>query len=374
MFALRLPKPNAGSQSAQARVQGRAVPGSPRQGFGRPRGRRAFLGVDIDATAVKLVELSRPPAPSAGAHAPRRCGMEPLPPGAVETAAAGATVNDPDAVGEAIRRLRARIGTKARPAALAVPHAAAVRKTLRLDAGIGDDELEVEVALEAERHLPFPPEETALDFEPSHLCLDDPALVEVDVVACRLSHVRQREAAAAAGGLKAVVVEVDTMALARAARRLRAESSADAGADAPLLLAVLAATTTTVLAVNDDAVTFARQEPAEASRTTGEAGATAEVLVRQLARLLHLGFAVRGVDAPTRLMLLGDRAATPGLAALAAERLGLAVQVVDPLPESPAGPTAHASSGDGPGLVTAYGLALRGWTAGRSSDVAGAAQ
>lgn len=202
-------------------------------GFRRPR--RAFVGVDIGATAVKLVELSHRNAATSAFHL-RTWGIEPLPQGIVEAASAGANISDPNAVGEAIRRLRTRVGAKARGAALAVPDAAAVTKTLRMDAGLTDEELEVEVALEAERHMPFPPDETALDFELSQLCLDDPALVEVDVVACHVEQVRRREAAAAAGGLKAEFVEVETAALARAGQWLdagRSVAPADPGPSSP---------------------------------------------------------------------------------------------------------------------------------------------
>ena len=316
------------------------------------RPRRSFVGVDIGATAVKLVELSHR-ASAQTLHA-RTWGIEPLPPGAVEAANANANISDPSAVGEAIRRLRARVGAKARSAALAVPHSAAVTKTLRMDAGLTDEELEVEVALEAERHLPFPPDETALDFELSQLCLDDPALVEVEVVACHLDQVRQREAAAAAGGLKTAFVEVETAALARAAHWLdagRGDAPLEAGPPPPVLLAALGECATTLLAIAGEELVFARQEPLAA---TADAAATADELVREVGRLARLALTAPGVAGAARLLLAGERADTSGLAALAAERLGLAVEL--------ALPTA-AFDDAGPALLTAWGLARRGWPA-----------
>ncbi len=319
------------------------------------RPRRSFVGVDIGATAVKLVELSH--RASAKTPQARTWGIEPLPPGAVEAANANANISDPGTVGEAIRRLRARVGAKARGAALAVPHSAAVTKTLRLDAGLTDEELEVEVALEAERHLPFPPDETALDFELSQLCLDDPALVEVEVVACHLDQVRQREAAAAAGGLKAAFVEVETAALARAAHCLDAGRGA-----APLLVATLGECATTLLAVAGEDVVFVRQEPLAA---TAGAAATADELVREVARLARLALTAPGVAGAARLLLAGERADTPGLAALAGERLGLAVELALPTAalDCEAEPRKPPLDDAGPALLTAWGLARRGWPA-----------
>ena len=437
---MRLPKRNSSSQLRGPRRNG-TTGGFHRLalGLGGHAGRRVFAGVDIGCGAVKLVELSRP-VPSAQTLHARTWGVEPLPPGAVETANAGANISDPGAVGEAIRRLRARIGAKARSAALAVPYSIAVTKTLRMDAGLTDEEMEVEVALEAERQMPFPAEEMALDFEPAQLCLDDPALVEVDVVACHLEQVRQREAAAAAGGLKAAVVELDTTALARAAHWLCPPS---AGAP-PLFVAALGAHTTTLLATNGEEVVFARQEPSAgvreglaprmkkpsagaareragreglaprmeepsagvreglaprmkepsagaargravreglapakepwrdaapsanetlASELPDAPSAAVEGLVQEIARLTHLGANAPGVAAPARLLLVGARAGTPGLAALAAQRLGLVVNVADPAAQLGADMPNPPLDGASPQLMTACGLAQRGWMA-----------
>lgn len=320
--------------------------------------RRVFAGVDIGTSAIKLVELSRPAAPAKTLRA-RTWGVEPLPPGAVETAHTGANISDPGAVGEAIRRLRSRLGAKARVAALAVPHSVAVTKTLRMDAGCTDEEMEVEVAVEAERHIPFPPDETALDFEPSRLCLDDPALVEVDVVACHLDQVRQREAAASAGGLCAAVVELDTTALARAAHWLRPRR---AGAE-PMFVAALGARATTVLVIDGEEVIFARREPFANELPNFPPAAVAEELVREIGRLTHLAASVPSVGEPARLLLVGGRAGTPGLAALAAQRLDLAVDLADPAIPLGDGPRQPPRDDAGPQLLTACGLALRGWTA-----------
>ena len=336
------------------------------------RPRRAFVGIDIGTTAVKLVELSH--SASANTLQARAWGIEPLPPSAVDAANANANISDPSAVGEAIRRLRARVGAKARSAALAVPHSAAVTKTLRMDAGLTDEELEVEVALEAERHLPFPPDETALDFELSHLCLDDPALVEVDVVACHVDQVRRREAAAAAGGLKAAFVEVETAALARAAHSLEAVRRAappEGGLPSPLLLALLGERATTLLAIAGEEVVFARQEPfATELPSVSTTPAPVEELVREVAQLARLALAALGVAGAARLLLAGERADTPGLAPLAAERLGLQVELADPTaaPDCAVARRKPPLDDAGPALLTAWGLARRGWPAFVAAD------
>ncbi len=78
------------------------------------------------------------------------------------------------------------------------------------------------------------------------------------MVGCRSEHARARQAAAAAGGLKATALEVETTALARAAALAP-----------PALLAVvdLGDTKATLLAIEGGALLFARQEPFDAHQT-----------------------------------------------------------------------------------------------------------
>ena len=113
--------------------------------FSRKSG--SLLGVDIGATAVALVELS---------HVHGSCRLDAW---AVEALPDGATaaenISDAAAVGATIRRAAKRAGCRARRAAFAVPSSVAVTKTIDMDASLGDRELEVEVVLEADRHLPF---------------------------------------------------------------------------------------------------------------------------------------------------------------------------------------------------------------------------
>lgn len=313
--------------------------------------RRGALGIDIGTTAVKLVELSplRSGAAQGRRHSLLACGAEPLPPGIVSSKEAN--IRDPDAVGDAVARLCGRVGAKARAAILAIPHSAAVMKTLRMDATLTNEEMDDEVALQAARLFPFPPEETALDFEPAQLCADDPGLVEVTVVGCRASQVRERQTVAGRAGLSVRVVEVDMMALARAA--------APAG-DATLGVVELGAHAATLLARDAGGVPRMRQEPFDRYHA---AQPPATALVDTIVRLLRLFAASQGGAAapPARLLLAGGRAATPALADLAAERLELPVAVADPFADMAIAPDFLAAArADSALLATACGLARRG--------------
>ena len=356
---LRPPKPFASSRRVKAARSPRLL----RQALAGCW-RRGALGIDIGTTAVKLVELS-PPRPAADngpghRHSLLACGVEPLPAGVVSSGEAN--IRDPAAVGDAIARLRARVGAKARAAVLAVPHAAAVVKTLRVDATLTDEEMDDEVALEAARLFPFPPEETALDFEPAQLCADDPSLVEVAVVGCRAAQVRERQAVAGHAGLAAKVVELDVTALARAAAP---------AADASLGVVDLGTRAATLVALDAGGAPWARQEPLDGHH----AGApSAAALVATIARLLRLFAASQNGAAatPRHLLLAGGRAGTPALAELAAERLELPVSLADPFADMAiAADSLDPARTHATALATACGLALRGVARGHQLPATG---
>ncbi len=322
----------------------------------------SLLGLDIGSSAVKLVELSHS---SAGyrlaAHA-----VEALPRGAV----VGGNISDTKAVGETLKRLTRRAGAKARMAAVAAAPAAVVVRTLAMDASLTDAELEVEVALETDRHVPYALDEAAVDFEPLHLAADDPALVEVLVAACRLEYVQNLEAAVALGGLRVGVVDVETHALQRAVERLRPGLEARDDPGAPLAIVDLGAATSTLVVLERGQVAFTREEPFDGGRWLREqppgiaieaAAPLGEDLLRLISRLLRLFLSTTHHDGVERLLLAGGLASTPGLAELAAERLGMAVEIVDPFAGMilAAGVDAAALARDAPALTTACGLALR---------------
>ncbi len=317
----------------------------------------SVLGLDIGSTAVGLVELSR----SASGYRVDGYALVPLPPGA----ATASNISDANAIGEAIRRAIEHAGCKAKKAALAVPGSAAITKVIAMDASLTDDELEATITVEADRHLPFQADQVAFDFEPLHLSASDPSQVDVLLAACRRQHVERLEEVAAHGGLQAAVVDIEPFCLARAAQLLRAE-----GEEAPLALAAIAATTTSLLVVARDAAIFTREEPfaAERLRANANGGSSGgEELLRLLSRLLRLFLSRHPETPPQRLLLAGSGASSVGLAESAAERLHLATEVANPFADMALAKRvdANALERDAPMLMTACGLAMRSFDATR---------
>ena len=302
----------------------------------------SLLAVDIGAAAVKLVQLAN----RQGQCLLTACALEPLPRNAVS----GGNVNDPDAVGEAIARVAKRAKCKAKRAALAVPAAAVATRTIAVDAALSDNEIEVEVALEARQQLPFGDQELALDFEVLQLSAADPSRLDVAVTACRLDAVRQREAALCRAGLSAVLVDVESHCL----QRLVAAQSAPGEA---VTVVDVGCSSVKLLTVRDDGAAFAHTEPVGLAGSQG--GADRDALLQILVR--SMGMAASAP--PTgRLALAGGGARAPGLAAHAEQVLGMPAAVLRPFAtmRHSANVDAALLADGAPAMATACGLALRG--------------
>ena len=320
-----------------------------------PRSRRRWLGLDIGSTAVRVVELSR----RRRTYRVEACAVEPVPPGSV----VAGNISDARAVGEAIRQACRRSGAKAKNVSVGVANSAVITKTIEMDAGLSDDEMESEIAQVANRHIPFPIDDVAIDFEPMHRLPRDPAKVEVMLAACRMEHVARRREAIEQGGLTVRVVDVESHALHRAVEYLAPD-------EVPVALADVGATRSTLLLVAGEESIFVREEPFDASalrRTDARSRTAREDLLRLLERLLRLVVLASPFEQVDRLLLAGSTASSPGLADDAAQRLGMPVEVADPFAGMAFSKHAdHALVAEhAPALLMACGLALRGFAEGR---------
>ncbi len=172
-----------------------------------------MLGLDISSSSIKLVELDQN---KAGGWVLTRCAIEPLERGWVSDG----NVEKFDEVADALRRLVKKSGTKAKHAALALPPSAVITKKINLPGGMNDQELEVQVAAEANQYIPFSLDEVSLDF-----CVIGPSAtsqgdVEVMIAASRREKVQDRQGLAEAAGLKPTVIDVDSYASRLSAGRL----------------------------------------------------------------------------------------------------------------------------------------------------------
>jgi type IV pilus assembly protein PilM len=340
-----------------------------------------LLGIDISSTSVKLLELSR----SGNRYRVEAYAVEPLPANAVVEK----NIAELEGVGQALSRLLLKAKTGVRNVAVAVAGSAVITKTIEMDAGLSDDEMENQLKLEADQYIPYPLEEVAIDFEVQGYSARNPERVEVLLAACRKENVEVREAALALAGLTARVVDVEAYALERSFGLLAAQL---AGSQERLTVAVvdIGATMTTLSVLHDGRIIYTREQlfggrqlTEEIQRRYGlsmeEAGLAkkqgglpddyvSEVLqpfkdavVQQVSRSLQFFFASGQYNAVDYILLAGGTASVSGLDRLIEQCLGTPTQVVNPFADMTLGSKVNAGAlaNDAPALMIACGLALR---------------
>ena len=311
-----------------------------------------YVGIDIGSHAIKVVELSR----AHGAFRLDAYAIEALAPLCTEDQ----TGADPKSVAQTLSRALEGAGVVAREAVVAVSDTQVIGKTFEVQAGLSQEELELHVWLEAEQYLPYALEDAALDFEVQDGLSLNPGQVSVLLVACRQETLAWYQALLSCAGLKARVIDVQTHALARAAlwmpgpaQPLQASSS----------VAVLEfATDTSLLSiVQQGRVTHSRE-------LLFGSGEPCDEIFRALA-VQHLRggleqLAGYGSNGPVAsIMLAGTGASRPGLDQWVEAQLGMPACVANPFAFMDLDPllAPEAVFCDAPLLLTAFGLALRGF-------------
>lgn len=104
-----------------------------------------LLGIDISSTSVKLLELSR----SGTRYKVESYAVEPLPANAVVEK----NIAELEGVGQALSRVLIKAKTNVKIVAVAVAGSAVITKTIEMDAGLSDDDMENQLKL-ADQYIP----------------------------------------------------------------------------------------------------------------------------------------------------------------------------------------------------------------------------
>ena len=341
-----------------------------------------MLGLDISSSSVKLVELGRD---KAGNLVLERCAIELLDRGWVTDG----NIEKFDEVAEAIRRLIKKSGAKTKNVAMALPPSAVITKKIVLPGGLSDQELEIQVEVEANQYIPFPLDEVSLDFcvvGPSATSVGD---VEVLIAASRKEKVQDIQGLAEAAGLKPVIVDVESYASRLAANRL-IEHLPDHGAGAIVALFEVGALNTSMQVIRNDEVLYDRDqafggaqltqlivrqygfsmEEAESKKRSGELPEDYETsvlrpfvesMVHEIGRALQFFFTSTPHNKVDYIMLAGGSAALPGLTAAVSEHTSFPCSLVDPFEGMDIGSDVRLKkmTREAPSYLTSCGLALR---------------
>jgi type IV pilus assembly protein PilM len=345
----------------------------------------SLLGLDISATAVKLLEFSQ----SGGRFRVESYSVVPLPPHAVVEK----SIADVESVGAAINRAVKRAGTRTKLAAVAVAGSAVITKVINMPANLSEDEMEAQIELEADQYIPYPLDEVNMDFQilgPSESSESDASeTVEVLLAASRSENVDVRMAACELGGLTAKVVDVEAYAM-EGAYRLIAPQLADGGEGLTVAILDVGATMTTLNVIHDFKMIYTREQvfggkqlTEEIQRRYGlsyeEAGLAKkqgglpdnyvpevlqpfkDAMTQQVSRSLQFFFSSSQYNSVDHVVLAGGCSSIAGIDELIEDKLGVSTTVANPFANMSLSSKIKAQqlNADAPALMISCGLALR---------------
>ena len=344
--------------------------------------RRKLLGVDIGSASVKVLELSG----RNGSYCVESYALEALAP----NVPVDGNSSEFGGVVEAINRARVRSGSRVSRAALAVGGPSVIARTVALDASLSDADMLARITADAERYIPYPLDEVAIDFEVRGLSEQQPEQAEVLLTACRRDDIDRLCRALRTARLEPAVVEPEAQAVERVFELLEPGFERQAG-ELVVAVADIGATTATLWVLVDGRVVFSRgqplterrpasaarerppRRPAEAAGAGGHGGRQeesagsprwpcGEELARHLSRSLRLFFSSTHYTDVDRILLVGGAAAALGLPDALQNSLQAPAAVGDPFAGMAlsAGVDAEELASDAPALALCCGLAMRG--------------
>lgn len=340
-----------------------------------------LLGIDISSTSVKLIEIGK----NGDRYRVEGYSVEPLPANTVVEK----NINDVEAVGEAIKQVVKKSRTSLKFGAVAVAGAAVITKTIQMNSGLSDTEMENQIQVEADQYIPYPLDEVSIDFEVEGASEQNPDQVDVLLAACRKENVELREDALEIGGLTAKIVDVEAYALERAFQLIAGQLDLDADEQTVAVVDV-GATMTTLSVLSDGKTIYTREQlfggkqlTEEIQRryglSTEEAGLAKkqgglpddyerevlspfkEAFVKQVERSLQFFFSSSQYNEVDYVILAGGAASTPGICDDVQEAVGTPTIIANPFADMALSSRVNASalSNDAPSLMIACGLAMR---------------
>ena len=176
--------------------------------FGLLAKKKDLIGVDIGSSSVKLVQLWQ----SKGAYRLLNVGIAPLPPEAI----VDNSLMDTAAVADAVRNLVASLGIKTRGAACSISGNAVIIRKIVVPL-MSEDELEEQIAWEAEQYIPFDINDVNVDFRILGPDAVDPQKMQVLLVASKKDVISDYANVLTEAGCDLVVMDVDVFAVQNAA-------------------------------------------------------------------------------------------------------------------------------------------------------------
>jgi len=340
-----------------------------------------LLGIDITATAIKLLELSK----SGSKYRIESYSVEPLPANSVVEK----NIADTDAVGEAIGKAVKKSGTRIRDGAAAVSGSAVITKIITMPAELSDEDMESQIQLEADQYIPFPLEEVSMDFEVLGPTEGSEDQVDVLLAASRSENVDLRIASLEVGGLQAKIVDVEAFALENAVTMM-VQNLFGGGEGQIIAVADVGSAVTTFSVMDNLKIVYSREQAFGGAQLTEDIQRRyglsyeeavlakkqgglpdnygpevlepfTESMAQQISRSQQFFFSSSSITRIDHLILAGGCASIEGISEIVEAEVGIPTVIANPFANMSLSSkvSAQALSNDAPSLMISCGLALR---------------
>lgn len=348
------------------------------------RKRSPVLGIDISPASVKVLELSA----SHTGYRVEGYAIEAMPADAMQDK----EIKNTEGVGMAIERAVKRARTHIKEAAVALSGSSVISKVIQMNANFDENELSEQLALEAERYIPFPLQEVNMDFQILGRNAKNSDLNDVLLAATRSDSLDTIVEALSIGGLTAKVVDIEAYAIERA-MGLIADQLPTMGHQQTIVVADIGANQTAFNVLHDRKTVYTREqnfggkqlveeiqrrynlsyEEAMIARKQGGLPEDyqsevlepfEEALSQQINRSLQFFFSSTSYTEIDYLVLAGASAILPGLVERLERKVNAPTMIADPFSHMEMASRVNLGlfKEDAPALLISCGLALRSFT------------
>ena len=340
-----------------------------------------MVGIDIGSHSIKAVLLSQ----GDSGYILENIAIEAMPRGAI----VDREIQDIDAVGKVVAKIRKKISSSVNQAVAAVSGQTVITKIIYMDVALNEQELASQIEIEADSLIPYPLDEVSLDFESLDINESDPSKINVLLSAARTESVEARVAALEAGGFNTKVIDVESYAISRSYDLTLAQLPDDAANKVVATVDLGAAMTLFSVSESGNHIYSRDQlfggeqytrsivsyynksyEEAEIAKLTDDLppNYTFEVLapfhtilVQQIRRAIQMFLTTSGKEKIDYLVISGGSALVEGVEQLLTEELGIHTVIANPFAgmEISSNINRDELTQTAPRFMVAAGLALR---------------
>ncbi|MFT5756229.1 MAG: type IV pilus assembly protein PilM [Alteromonadaceae bacterium] len=343
-----------------------------------------IIGIDIGSHSIKAVLLHQ----KNEGYVLEALVEETMPRGAI----VDREIQDIEAVGKVIAKLRKKIPSAVTDAAVAVSGQTVITKIIYMDVALTEQELASQIEIEADSLIPYPLDEVSLDFESLDVNESDPTKINVLLSAARTESVEARVSALEQGGFNTKVVDVESYAVSRPFDLVLSLLPDDAGdkivatVDIGAVMTLFSVTDSGEHIYSRDQIFGSEQytrsivsyynktfEEAEQAKIDNDLppNYTFEVLapyhtilVQQIRRAIQMFLTSSGKNKVDYIVVSGGTALVEDVQKLLTEELGIHTVIANPFANMELGKTINSDEVErnAPKFMVATGLALRSFS------------